>query len=72
MRIVRALPGTLGLLALVVLPAAAAVFNLSAGLGHLRSTEAPPSDRPTAIVGQYVTHAGGDDTIELKVVHVSR
>lgn len=57
MRFVRALPGTLGVLAIVFLPAVVAVFNLGAGLAGLRAEESRPTveegEEQTALVGTY-------------------
>ena len=71
MRLVRALPGTLGVLAFVLLPAGVAALNLGAGLASLerpRSIDEPRRE-PNMIVGRYVSSESGDDRIELARVH---
>lgn len=68
MRIIRALPGTLGLLAAILVPAAAAVFNLAVGLSHLEGEHpcaAPTAKEETIVIGRYVSTPNGDDRIEL-------
>jgi hypothetical protein len=78
MPIRRALPGTLGVLALVLLPAAVALLNLGAGLANLEPRHVDRADRAdranraqTVLVGRYVASpSGADDRIDLSFVSV--
>jgi hypothetical protein len=74
MRFVRALPGTLGVFAIVFFPVAVAVFNLGAGLAHLdaaRSAEPDPRSGESKLVGRYVASPDGDDRIELVMMRAT-
>lgn len=70
MRLVRALPGTLGVLAFVLLPAGIAVLNLGAGLAQLEGSHPAPhaNQAPKMLVGRYVSSPAGDDRIDFALV----